>query len=86
MMRQNPHVCFEVDEYDGAGSWQSAIVQGVYEELDGVDAEHAVELLAARFGRTGEEASAARRHGGHEPRTVCFRIRPDEATGRSVKR
>lgn len=31
MMRENPSVCFEVDEYDGAGSWRSAIVQGLYE-------------------------------------------------------
>ena len=28
MMRANPSVCFEVDEYDGRGSWRSAIAQG----------------------------------------------------------
>ena len=85
MMRQNPHVCFEVDEYDGAGSWQSAIVRGVYEELDGVDAEHAVELLAARFSRAGT-AGSSRRHSGDGPGTVCFRIRAQELTGRAVRR
>lgn len=85
MMRRNPVVCFEVDEYDGAGSWQSAIVQGVYEELDGSDAERAVELLAARFGRTGD-ASGSRRHAGDGSSTVCFRIRGEEITGRAVRR
>lgn len=86
MMRENPNVCLEIDEYDGAGSWQSAIVQGVYEELEGLEAEHAIELLAERFGRTGTEGRAARRHGGDEQRAVCLRIRILEVTGRSARR
>lgn len=37
MMRANPNVCFEVDEYDeaGNGSWRSVIAEGVLEELEG---------------------------------------------------
>lgn len=85
MMRRNPNVCLEVDEYDGAGSWQSAIVQGAYEELAGADAERAIELLAERFGRTGETGTS-RRHTGDGQGTVCFRIRIDGVTGRSVRR
>jgi nitroimidazol reductase NimA-like FMN-containing flavoprotein (pyridoxamine 5'-phosphate oxidase superfamily) len=84
MMRQNPDVCFEVDEYD-AGSWRSAIVQGVYEELTGEEADHAIGLLAARFGRTPGEGGERRRHGDGTT-TVCFRIRIREVTGRSVTR
>jgi nitroimidazol reductase NimA-like FMN-containing flavoprotein (pyridoxamine 5'-phosphate oxidase superfamily) len=38
MLRENSHVCFEVDEYDGAGGWRSAIVQGSYEELEDAEA------------------------------------------------
>ncbi len=87
MMRSNPDVCFEVDEYDGAGSWRSAIVYGVYEELDGADAQAAIALLAARFGRGGEEGGTARRrHGADNAQTVCFRIRIRTATGRVVAR
>jgi len=86
MMRENPSVCFEVDEYDGAGSWRSAIVQGVYEELDGTDAQAALALLAERFGRSGEEGRAERRHGAEGTRTVCFRIRIWEVTGRAAQR
>lgn len=85
MMRANPNVCFEVDEYD-AGSWRSAIVQGVYEELGDMDAQAALALLAERFGRPDEEGSTRRRHGADGTRTVCFRIRVGEVTGRSVRR
>lgn len=86
MMRENPHVCFEVDEYDGAGSWRSAIVQGVYEELDDAEAQEALALLAERFGRADEEGRAQPRHGADGVRTVCFRIRIREVTGRAVRR
>jgi hypothetical protein len=85
MMRTNPNVCFEVDEYSGAEGWRSVIVQGTYEELAGSEAEHAIELLAERFGRTGD-GSARRRHAGAESRTVCFRIAAGEMTGRAVRR
>ncbi|HLG07918.1 MAG TPA: pyridoxamine 5'-phosphate oxidase family protein [Gaiellaceae bacterium] len=86
MMRENPNVCFEVDEYEGTGSWRSAIVHGLYEELDGTDAQAAIALLAARFGRSGEEGTARRRHGTDGARTVCFRIRIGTVTGRTVAR
>jgi nitroimidazol reductase NimA-like FMN-containing flavoprotein (pyridoxamine 5'-phosphate oxidase superfamily) len=84
MMRANPEVCFEVDEYE-PGSWRSAIVQGVYEELIGDEAEQAITLLAERFGRTGGAGHERRRDGdGHS--TACFRIRIRDATGRAVRR
>ena len=80
MMRTNPRVCFEVDEYE-AGSWRSAIVQGRYEELDEAGAERALTLLAARFPSSGS---------GRRPRAegtpVAFRIVVDEITGRAVRR
>lgn len=85
MMRRNPEVCFEVDEYE-RGSWRSAIAQGVYEELAGEDADAAIELLAARFGRAGSAGAPRRRHGGEGSTTVCFRIRIHEVTGRAVDR
>ncbi|MCS7006773.1 MAG: pyridoxamine 5'-phosphate oxidase family protein, partial [Gaiellaceae bacterium] len=81
MLRQSPRVCFETDEYE-RGSWRSVIAYGDYEELSGEEAERAVALLAERFGRSG----SGRRHGGEGTRTVCFRIRIREATGRAVAR
>lgn len=86
MMRQNPQVCFEVDEYDGKGSWQSAIVQGVFEELEGADAAKAIGLLAGRFGRAAEEGRAGRPRDAGGPAMVCFRIRLRAASGRAVSR
>jgi nitroimidazol reductase NimA-like FMN-containing flavoprotein (pyridoxamine 5'-phosphate oxidase superfamily) len=84
MMRENPEVCFEVDEYE-AGSWRSAIVQGVYEELSGADAERAIALLAERFGRS-VTGRTPRRHAQEGVATVCFRIRLRDVTGRAVTR
>lgn len=86
MMRKNSHVCFEVDEFDGAGGWRSAIVQGDYEELDEADAQVALALLAERFERADEEGRARRRHGADGRSTVCFRIRIREVTGRAAQR
>ena len=33
MMRENPHVCFEVDTIENMGNWKSVIGWGDYEEL-----------------------------------------------------
>jgi len=85
MLRENPRVCVEVDEYDidGRGSWRSVIAQGVYEELSGEDVEPALELLRERFthaaGRTPERR-------GPGPGVVVFRVRLGETTGRAVER
>lgn len=81
MMRANPRVCFEVDEYE-SGTWRSAIAQGRYEELDGAGAGRALELLRDRFaaGRSGARRPSA------EGTPVAFRIVVDELTGRAVRR
>lgn len=81
MMRENPVVCFEVDEYE-RGSWRSVIVDGVYEELHGAAAAKALALLVARFAGSG----GRRRPGGGGNQPVAFRIRPTRMTGRTVQR
>ncbi len=80
MMRANPRVCFEVDEYE-RGSWRSVIAQGEFEELSGAEVERAVELLRARF---PQRVAAPRRELSEQ--TVAFRIRLGERTGRAVRR
>jgi uncharacterized protein len=84
LMRANPHVCFEVDEYnvDGSGGWRSVIVEGRYEELDGEGAERALALLTERFARERRSGRRSRATGGRTP--VAFRIRVDQATGRAL--
>jgi uncharacterized protein len=81
MLRENPRACFEVDEYPGAGRWRSAIVDGVYEELDADGAKRAVELLAARFAGGGPSRPSA-----GDRQTVAFRLRIEGVTGRASAR
>jgi hypothetical protein len=84
MMRENPSVCVEVDEYDtdGRGSWRSVIAQGGYEELGGDDVETALSLLRQHFART--TTTEAPRPLGQG--VVAFRIRLTELSGRAVTR
>lgn len=85
MLRENPRVCVEVDEYDtdGRGSWRSVIAQGTYEELSGDEIEPALALMRERFARTAGRAAQPRPLG---PGVVVLRIRLDELSGRAVQR
>jgi nitroimidazol reductase NimA-like FMN-containing flavoprotein (pyridoxamine 5'-phosphate oxidase superfamily) len=86
MMRADPHVCFEVDEYEQrSGSWRSVIVDGVYEELEGVAAARALALLAARFAARAGRAARPRR-GKPGSTVVAFRIRIERSSGRAIVR
>lgn len=82
MMRANPEVVFEVDEYEPGRGWQSVIVEGVYEELEGARAEAALTLLVRRFSNLGRSPDTDET--SRVP--VAFRIRRTGATGRRVRR
>lgn len=94
MMRANPQVCFEVDQRDNLANWRSVIAWGVYEELQGQAAFDALQLLVARLAPvvTSEtirlsdpvavtEGTPLR----DSPKTVIYRIRLVERTGRFEK-
>ena len=85
MLRENPHVCVEVDEYDadGKGSWMSVIAYGRCEELSGDAIEPALTLMRERFARTAGRAAEPRPLG---PGVVVLRIRLDEFSGRTMQR
>ena len=85
MLRANPRVCVEVDEYDadGRGSWRSVIAYGAYEELSGDAIEPALTLMRERFARTAGRAAEPRPLG---PGVVVLSIRLDEFSGRAVQR
>jgi nitroimidazol reductase NimA-like FMN-containing flavoprotein (pyridoxamine 5'-phosphate oxidase superfamily) len=85
VMRENPEVVFEVDEYLESGNWRSVIVEGTYEELSGDDVEKGIELLVQRFGGKRRTRSGGDAPGG-APVPVGFRIRACEITGRRVVR
>lgn len=84
MMRENPAVCFEVDEYSGPGVWRSAVLQGDYEEAAAEEVPQTLALLAERFSRGGGAGRPARKPESGGRATVCFRIRVREAAGRAV--
>ena len=89
MMRENPSVCFEVEDLH-LPQWSSVIAQGRYEELSGDDADVALERLKARLGATPPSMVSMPRHGAglYEPGShlqrpgVVFRIVIAEKTGR----
>lgn len=85
MLRENPRVCVEVDEYDadGRGSWRSVIGYGTYEELAGEAIESALSLMRERFARTSGRTARPRPLG---PDVVVLRIGLDELSGRAVER
>jgi nitroimidazol reductase NimA-like FMN-containing flavoprotein (pyridoxamine 5'-phosphate oxidase superfamily) len=85
MLRENPRVCVEVDEYDadGKGSWRSVIAQGTYEELAGDAVEPALDLMRERFARTAGRAAEPR---PLRPNVVVLRISLAEISGRAVER
>lgn len=85
MLRENPRVCVEVDEYDadGKGSWRSVIAHGTYEELAGDAIEPALALMRERFARAAGRTAEPRPLG---PRVVVLRINLEELSGRTVER
>ena len=85
MLRENPRVCVEIDEYDtdGKGSWRSVIAYGNAAELAGDEIQAALALLRERFARAaGREASPR----PLSPGTVVLRIRLEDVSGRAVER
>jgi nitroimidazol reductase NimA-like FMN-containing flavoprotein (pyridoxamine 5'-phosphate oxidase superfamily) len=91
IMRQNPHVCFEVDHSDEDGSWRSVLVWGEFEELKTVKAQRAgMKVYAQQMVRVIPNYKAMPSHGfvkgskkDNDPfKSVVFRIRVDEKTGR----
>ncbi|HVZ55497.1 MAG TPA: pyridoxamine 5'-phosphate oxidase family protein [Chitinophagaceae bacterium] len=93
MMRQNPDVCFEVDHVVNMANWQSVILQGRFEELEGLAAEEALgqlmsrvlPLLVSETAHPHEPVSSPERGRTGSTGATLFRIRIREKTGRFEK-
>jgi nitroimidazol reductase NimA-like FMN-containing flavoprotein (pyridoxamine 5'-phosphate oxidase superfamily) len=85
MLRENPRVCVEVDEYDadGRGSWRSVIAYGTCDELAGDAIETALSLLRKRFARAAGRPAEPR---ALDENVVVLRVILDEMSGRTVER
>jgi nitroimidazol reductase NimA-like FMN-containing flavoprotein (pyridoxamine 5'-phosphate oxidase superfamily) len=81
VMREQPLVCFEIDEIDGPANWRSVVAEGVYEELTDCPARDSVLRLLVN----GAGAPVARGLDAAPP-IVVFRIRLTERSGRFERR
>lgn len=93
MMRQHPHVCFQVDEIANLTNWRSVILWGAYEEItDPKEKFYAMKFLVSRLAhlQVSETAGVSQMHeemaGERKPeniiRPIIYRIRISEKTGR----
>jgi nitroimidazol reductase NimA-like FMN-containing flavoprotein (pyridoxamine 5'-phosphate oxidase superfamily) len=87
MMRENPRVCFEVEDVKRWYNWRTVIAWGTFHELDGDDAERAYRLLHTRLtplvefeSRAGEGRVPPPGIGAKD--FVLYRIDVEERTGR----
>ena len=94
ILRKNPHVCFEVDMMTDMANWQSVLVYGTFEELEGEKEKKARDIL---FNRVFHLMTSSTVHAhGHEPdngnventnriKSVMYRINIEKCTGRFEK-
>jgi nitroimidazol reductase NimA-like FMN-containing flavoprotein (pyridoxamine 5'-phosphate oxidase superfamily) len=81
LLRQNPLLCFEVDEMCSPTCWRSVVVQGVYEELAGDDRLYAEQRLGP--GRVAPRTGSPAADAGSQKPIVVYRIRILSKTGRT---
>jgi uncharacterized protein len=90
ILRKNPRVCFEVDTMTDMRHWQSVVVDGEFEELQGEAAEAARETLCGRiFGlmtsstvHLHEHAAADGTEDDGRMKQVMYRIKVNTMSGR----
>ncbi|MEC5143949.1 pyridoxamine 5'-phosphate oxidase family protein [Chitinophaga sp. 212800010-3] len=97
IMRQHPHVCFQVDEIINSANWRSVIVWGDYEEItDPKEKYYAMKYLVGHLAAHQHVSETAGVQDMHqalanpetpEPvnRPVVYRIRIKERSGRFEK-
>jgi hypothetical protein len=82
-------VCFEVDHVEDLVNWHSSICWGRYEELNGTDAQHGLqvlrEALRERLPRHLEHGQLAAEESTGDAAPVVFRINVREMSGREER-
>jgi nitroimidazol reductase NimA-like FMN-containing flavoprotein (pyridoxamine 5'-phosphate oxidase superfamily) len=93
MMRKNPDVCFEVDCIENMANWQSVIAWGTFRELDGAEAEIALEKLLLKLqphltsetARPHDPGNSKERRATRGLTAILYQIVIKEKTGRFEK-
>jgi nitroimidazol reductase NimA-like FMN-containing flavoprotein (pyridoxamine 5'-phosphate oxidase superfamily) len=95
MMRENPQVCFEVDNIKEITNWQSVIAWGKFEEITGLEEKQKViQKLTDRIALFIMDDSVTREHGfvdeesdvGTIVELIIYKIIVSKKTGRFEKR
>jgi len=91
MMRQNPNVCFEVDDIQSIFHWHSAVAWGTFEEIkDADERQQAMQGLIHRIMPLVDSPEGHPSHGITEREkdvdtlieTIVYKIKITRATGR----
>ena len=90
LMQSNPEVCFQVDHIQNLSNWQSVIIWGTFEALEGDDAAQAAQLLMQRglalvaSGQSFHRVGVMEKHrfDTPHPHITIYRIHITEKTGR----
>ena len=91
MMRANPSVCFEVDNMRDMTHWESVVVQGRFEEWGPKETAQVITsfnrwLRPRKPSITADPTSVVDLVDPSRPRSVAFRIRLGQKTGRFEKK
>jgi hypothetical protein len=81
VMREQPLVCFEVDEIENGSTWRCIIAEGVFEELTSAEARR--DALALLASRNGSFVAPSLNVGNG---IVVFRLRLTDKSGRFERR
>lgn len=91
MMRENPKVCFEVDDIRSVFQWQSVIAKGTYEEITDIEEkQQAMQGIIHRIMPLVTSPEGHPSHGitekdsdvGTNIEVIVYRIKLGEKTGR----
>ena len=93
MLRQNPNVCFETEILTDMRNWQSVIVYGKFEELQGEEANkaretlfgHVFPLLTSSTVHAHEHEVTGELDDSSRVKYVMYRIKIRKMTGRFEK-
>ncbi|PWT99892.1 MAG: pyridoxamine 5'-phosphate oxidase [Bacteroidetes bacterium] len=94
ILRENPVVCFEVDTMTDMFNWQSVVIWGKFEELEGGIAirardylfERVMTLMTSIHVHPHEHEAAESPDDSNRVKPVMYRIKIEEKTGRFEKR
>jgi nitroimidazol reductase NimA-like FMN-containing flavoprotein (pyridoxamine 5'-phosphate oxidase superfamily) len=94
MLKKNPECCFEVDVMQDMANWQSVIIWGSFEELQGDEAKgtmrkllsHFMPLMTSQTSQPNHSLDHVNQMESLHLKAVVYRIKIEEKTGRFEKR